>query len=261
MLNMLHFQFRRLFRRSSFYICLGLVVLFVIYILDNMVPKDISNSYSSQYTVRFIIAMCLQLSQLTILFAVFTAIFVCEDRVQGTIKNIYARGYSRITVFFAKYIAATVSAAIFFAAVVIVSMLGALFMGASFSTTGSYSGQFLYYFTSLIAVNTFYYMISELIGKTGTSIVLCIFSPVVIELVVNMILSCFIYSGHSDMIYRITYAFNLYWLPNIVSTFYMMYYMVSDNFDFTTAVLFNVVYIVIFGALALLITNKKQVKG
>ena len=64
------------------------------------------------------------------------------------------------------------------------------------------------------------------------------------------------------MIYRITSAFNLYWLPNIVSTFYMMYYMVSDNFDFTTtAVLFNVVYIVIFGALALLITNKKQVKG
>lgn len=63
------------------------------------------------------------------------------------------------------------------------------------------------------------------------------------------------------MIDRITYAFNLYWLPNIVSTFYMMYYMVSDNFDFTTAVLFNVVYIVIFGALALLITNKKQVKG
>ena len=112
--NMLKFELRRLLTKPVFYImlvlCVGVAVFYVFssrqsmnYMIENM--SDVVSEWDYGYTTssvkeafaEYLSPQRLALGELwwmlpTVL-AIFTAIFVCEDRARGTIKNIYARGY------------------------------------------------------------------------------------------------------------------------------------------------------------------------
>lgn len=278
MLNMLRFQFRRLFKKSTMYICLLITAVFAVYAV--MIPiksiDDYLKSYSGyeqympNYNIKDILTLCLTISFLTLITAIFTAIFVCEDRSFGTIKTIYSKGYPRSTVFFTKYIASLTYITIYYAAVIILAFLGALMIQFIYSPkipgiiewrSNDIFLLIINQYLSLIAVNSLYYLISELVGKTGLGIALSIFAPVILLLLLGQIYMIIRSIFPTEAIDKLAEIVVMYYLPTLITTTMSMFGLESGNFNYLTAMLFNLGYIILFGGLSLLVTVKKQVKN
>ena len=131
---MLKFELRRLLKKPVFYVMLGLcvgVAIFMVfsmrismdYMIQHMGESEyyaygIDENYVKENFVENLSPQKLVLSEfwyiLPTVLAVFVGIFVCEDRVRGTIKNIYARGYSRTSVFLAKFIVSSATSVLLY---------------------------------------------------------------------------------------------------------------------------------------------------
>lgn len=287
MFNLIKFQFRRLFRSPRLYCFLGIAAVMT-FIAMNKYASNYESflKYSSaeseyilshSYTVEKAIFYCLyqQSFFLYLLFAVFTAIFVTEDRVKGTIKNIYSRGYPRAQVFLSKYLA-TISAIIMMLLVIIlISLVGALLMGLPFQPTIKYQSEytingaiyettssfstFLYHFLRYIALTTLFFMFSELVGTTGFAVTMNIFAPYVIFLAIGLVCDSILYTLYTrEEANNIINGIMVYWSPMLGGLFSY------DGIDYKTIWSFIFVfigYIAVFGGLSLLITQKKQIKN
>lgn len=291
MLNLLQFEFRRLFRKTSFYVCLAITVLLVLYALGVVAQRYLNvEQYSSSSipirpTMTVILNYSLQFANLSVMAAVFSALYVCEDKTRGTIKNIYSLGYSRVHLFFAKYLSSASAVTIMYAVVILITFIGGVLLNADFSPQHTYGSSLLYnensakeisilviviqqYF-SIMALHSFYYMVSELVGNTGPSIVLNIFSPFLIYIAFMMIFSAVIsfimqINNNDDIALEVMgaviQAVTMYWLPTMI-TFIAGLAGGFGDMDYGISIIVNLCYIVLFGALALLITRKKQVKN
>ena len=117
--NLLRFEFRKLFGQKSFYVCTLLLLLFVFLsaVLSKLIAENADDaSYPALMTVN-ILRSSLQSANLPLILGIFTALFVCTDHADGTIKNIYAKGYPRTAVYFSKLTAILAAAALFCLAV------------------------------------------------------------------------------------------------------------------------------------------------
>ncbi len=115
--QLFRFEFRKLFRQKSFYICgcvlIGLILLTaitlnMIYSLSqgNMEAGGVTVSASDDgflYTGIYMLVGAVSSSNFTIVLAIFLSLFVCSDYTNGTLKNIIARGYSRTRIYAVKY--------------------------------------------------------------------------------------------------------------------------------------------------------------
>ena len=289
MLNLLQFEFRRLFRKTSFYVCLAIIGLLVLYAIGIVAQQY---SYTERYLsstpvnpqITTILFYTMRFANLSVMAGVFSALYICEDRVKGTIKTIYSLGYSRVHVFFAKYLASAFAVTLMYALMILLSLIGGILLHADFSSQYTQSSSILYndestkqisilviiiqqYF-SIMALHSFYYMISEFFGNTGPAIVLNIFSPLLIYIAFMMIISAYTSFmqnfGDKKIITEATGAivqvFTMYWLPTMI-TFFVDLAGGFANMDYGISIAVNICYIILFGALALLITQKKQVKN
>lgn len=98
--QLFRFEFRKLFRQKSFYICgcvlIGLILLTavtlnMIYSLSqgNMEAGGVTVSASDDgflYTGIFMLVQAISSSNFTIVLAVFLSLFVCSDYTNGTLK-------------------------------------------------------------------------------------------------------------------------------------------------------------------------------
>lgn len=278
MLNMMQFQFRRLFRKSSLYICLLITTVFSFYAAGTVFSsiestlkyaedRDYLAEYNISYSNKEILSLCFAMSFVTLVTAIFTAIFVCEDRSHGTIKTIYSKGYSRTSVFVSKYIATVVYITMYFAAILLVAFASTCLIELMYSRTlpgiivwnnENIIPMILNQYLSLIAVNTLYYLVSELVGKTGIAIALSIFAPIILLLVLGQIYMI-VRQFSGTALDEIASTFTLYYLPTIMGNMLTAIGLGDSNFNYLTAILFDFGYIIVFGSLALLVTNKKQV--
>ena len=147
---------------------------------------------------------------LTLIIGIFTAIFVTEDFSCGTIKNIYARGYSRNVVYLSKYIVSTISALIFLGTSLLTCVLisSALFNGpAAYNTT--HLNSILLQMLLIIAYNSLFFVISIIIGKLGSSIAFIIVGPSMISLMLTLVDS-FLNMNNIKL--------NDFWLENCLSS-------------------------------------------
>ena len=134
MKSLIGFELRKLFRARVLYICAGVLVVLVLLFaginkLQQVVMEEaITGIQAGDETLKIntgddmpeSIAALMgmagshsgirdMLQALTnvyiiIVFAVFVAVFFCGDYGNGTIKNVFTKGYSRTQVFFAKYL-------------------------------------------------------------------------------------------------------------------------------------------------------------
>ena len=105
MKKLLTLEFRKLSRQKSFYVCGALAVAFV-FLSAALTKLIVQNSEDATMTLPSAVdtlASALQGANATLLIGIFTALFVCGDHSDGTIKNIYAKGYTRTSVYFAKF--------------------------------------------------------------------------------------------------------------------------------------------------------------
>ena len=128
MSQLLHFQFYKLYKKTIVYILLALLFYETLSTLGNLYKigtNDLSFSLSvlgmyysgSTYlTTKDVISSCFSAQDfiVTLLLGIFIGTFVTEDRVKGTIKTIYSKGYSRVKIFFSKYMAVLSVPALFY---------------------------------------------------------------------------------------------------------------------------------------------------
>ena len=300
--NMLKFECRRLFKKPSFYVCLGLCAVFTILTIVvsranfNDMLKYYSSSIGDEYSYYSLenmketfaknfspdmlalnntgISMMSTMlalnntgiSMMSTIMAIFMGIFVCEDRVRGTIKNIYARGYSRTDVFLAKFIVASVTAALIFTAITLVAYISGWIMFATkpFAVEPlKVNGIWLLIlgkFVAILGVTALYFMLSELIGTTGFSIAANIFLPSVASMIlyIGLELIYFVASKGDNFNYEAVMKIAEYWIYSLASSGFAEEMKVEDYVGHLCA---SGGYVILFGFLSWLIARKKQVKN
>ncbi len=102
MINLLRFEWRKLWRSKSLYIVfsIGLISIILSMLLSKIVLEIFNTTPNATQSMLSVLTM----SNFVSLLGIYIAIFVCDDFSQHTIKNIYARGYSRSAVYFSKYL-------------------------------------------------------------------------------------------------------------------------------------------------------------
>lgn len=281
--NMLKFECRRLFKKPSFYVCLGLCAVFTILTIvvsranfNDMLKYYGSSSYyplenmketfAENFSPDMLALNNTGISMMSTIMAIFMGIFVCEDRVRGTIKNIYARGYSRTDVFLAKFIVASVTAALIFTAITLVAYISGWIMFATkpFEVEPlKINGIWLLIlgkFVAILGVTALYFMLSELIGTTGFSIAANIFLPSITSeiLYIGLEFILFIVSKDGEFNYETVMKIAEYWIYYLASSGFTEEMKVEDYVGHLCA---SGGYVILFGLLSWLIARKKQVKN
>ncbi|MCM1368170.1 MAG: ABC transporter permease [Roseburia sp.] len=188
MINLLKFEFRKLFRQKSFYVC-GAVML-AMSLIGLMISKALAQNEQLEIampTAMSSLLTAVSSSNFTMVSGIFVALFVCADYDQQTIKNVYARGFSRNTVYFAKLVASVVAVLVMFAATLLFTYAvgGAMFDGTAES--GNYAaliaGQLLY----CIAYAAFVFAVGIAVKRVGVSIALAILGPSLIGTALSLV--------------------------------------------------------------------------
>ena len=219
MKNLLKLELRKLRTKKSFYICtfimIGILLLTTL-ITNALAGSDLVGEDGTTCINNMINA--LGNSYFVMIASIFVAMLVCEDYAGQTIKNIYARGYSRKNVYLAKLIAVLISTTI----MVIVVWATSFILGTIFFKVGEVDN---YKFLALLGTQylavmaeiTFAFTIAAIIRKTGGAIACVIVAPMIIGLLLSL---ADVFSSFEEI-----YLSEL-WVSNYLS--------VVSNFEVTT---------------------------
>lgn len=280
MSELFRFEFRRLFRRVSLYVCTGIAFLPALFIMLSTLMStmmDGGSGMSREYYVQLIF----MIGNLPTFVIIFTSIFGCEDYSKGTAKTIFSLGYPRWQHFVAKFTASNVAAALMYILIFSVSMIFTLFLPQktfSANTAGEVNGLFgssaplyliaLQQLSSILAIHAFIFMFAELVRKTGIAIIIGIFAPGLVSgavtvfcAIMNSITGAYDNFNYSETIFdKIMFFFNSYWLSFGTSGSVMNNLSGGMKFDHVLSIVINIGYIIIFGGLALFNMTKKEIK-
>ena len=176
MFKLLNFEMRKLIRQRSFYIILAVIVAMAL--ISSYTAKLVSESAGIETTANGMskLLSAVGSNSLTMVLGIFVSLFVCDDYVSGTIRNILTRGYTRFSIYAAKLIV------VLFASVIMtVVCMGASYgIGTAFWGHGDISFDIevvkllLYQMAAVLAYAALYYAIVSVIQKVGASIAVCV---------------------------------------------------------------------------------------
>ena len=180
MFKLLNFEFRKLIRQKSFYICIAAMLALLVgsaYTTELMTAK--SGVEDPSLSGISYLMEAISGSALSAVLAVFIPLFICEDYASGTIRNIITRGFSRLEMFIAKLIA-VLAATVLMTAVCLAAayLVGTAFWGAGEPSLGSEQIKILLCQLAVIAAYaTMFFAISSMLQKVGGSIAICLILP------------------------------------------------------------------------------------
>ncbi len=186
--NILRFEFHKLFKQKSFFICTGVMFAFTflaIVILEVLVknaPVNMAGLITTPQSCWDVLLTTIDNSNFILISSIFIAIFICEDFSNGAIKNIYSRGITKTQVFISKLIVVVTAALIMFALNLVFSLLvGLIFYGGN-----SFDVKYLWLILSqiplVLASTTFAFAVSFISKKMGPSIAISILGLMIISL-------------------------------------------------------------------------------
>lgn len=240
--KLLKFEFRKLQKSKSFYVCLFLSLGMLLIsgfsekaLMGN--PEEIGILYPLAGFVRDTLSN----GNAILLTGIFVALFVCEDESCGTIKNIYAKGYSRENVFFAKYIVTLVGVLVIVLLDFLVSYLFALAYFDKTAEKGNLIVDIVGQIVVMLAYHSIFVAISVLMKKTGGAVALNIIGPSMVSLVLTLI----------DVTLKLKdklkdFLFSNYW----VESFFYNFKLTSPS---TTAILTGFIGSAIYIAIGILV--------
>lgn len=188
--KLLHFEFHKLIRQKSFYICLAVAVamLFVSTYTTYLMQKDAVDIGQMGIDGMSVMIGAVSGGTLSMVIGVFVPLFVCEDYVSGTIRNIVTRGYTRLGIFSAKLIAVLFASAI----MTIACMAAGYLVGTIFCVPGEQPFDadtvktLLCQLAVMLAEASLFYAISTVLQKTGGAIAICLVLPMVLTIVLAL---------------------------------------------------------------------------
>ena len=189
MFKLLNFEFRKLIRQKSFYICIAAMLALLVgsaYATELMTAK--SGVEDPSLSGISYLMEAISGSALSAVLAVFIPLFICEDYASGTIRNIITRGFSRLEMFIAKLIA-VLAATVLMTAVCLAAayLVGTAFWGAGEPSLGSEQIKILLCQLAVIAAYaTMFFAISSMLQKVGGSIAICLILPMAAVILLSL---------------------------------------------------------------------------
>ena len=189
MFKLLNFEFRKLIRQKSFYICIAAMLALLVgsaYTTELMTAK--SGVEDPSLSGISYLMEAISGSALSAVLAVFIPLFICEDYASGTIRNIITRGFSRLEIFIAKLIA-VLAATVIMTAVCLAAayLVGTAFWGAGEPSLGSEQIKILLCQLAVIAAYaTMFFAISSMLQKVGGSIAICLILPMAAVILLSL---------------------------------------------------------------------------
>lgn len=246
MKNLLKFEFRKLFKQKSFYICTA--VMLVISYMGLLLNKTMASNPEMNMPMPSVLSALLSAinsSNFTLICGIFIALFVCTDYDQQTIKNVYSRGFSRSNVYFAKYVVSVFSTVVMFAVTLIFNFASAATMFEKTTETGNYVGLIIGQLLYCIAYSSFVFAVSLIVKKVGVSIALAILGPSLIGTVINL----------ADVFLKIeNFKIGSYWLNGFAND---LTTIATSSSRLIVCIVFSIIYALLFVVIGSLI-NKKQ---
>ena len=189
MFKLLNFEFRKLIRQKSFYICIAAMLALLVgsaYTTELMTAK--SGVEDPSLSGISYLMEAISGSALSAVLAVFIPLFICEDYASGTIRNIITRGFSRLEIFIAKLIA-VLAATVLMTVVCLAAayIVGTAFWGAGEPSLGSEQIKILLCQLAVIAAYaTMFFAISSMLQKVGGSIAICLILPMAAVILLSL---------------------------------------------------------------------------
>lgn len=188
MKNLFKFEFRKLWQSKSLYIIFGLGLFSIILIM--LLGKLVTDVFNVTPNATVYLLSAISAGSVPSLVGIYLAIFACSDNQQHTIKNVYARGYSRDAVFFTKYL---VSLMVTFAVAILYILFAFVFAlilgGRADSMAGYMWGKLALQFWILFGLHGLYYGVSQLTGKMVISLVINIVGIGLVFTLLNALIS------------------------------------------------------------------------
>lgn len=236
--NLLRFNISNLFKQKLFYICTILTLL-------SSAIEPIIYSFSKKGTsyLAFPEIISFLTTEVGIITTIFVTLFVIFDFSEGTTKNIISRGYTRKELFLSKYITAVIAV---FLIDFIVSFLLFIFLaknGIGFESNMIY--KLIGYIFVVFGQVAFFTSIAYMLEKTGAALVANILIPMFMPLILLFIEA------------KIKINLSSYWLTEANTILAKKTITFSSTIHCVTL---SICYMVVFLALAILITAKKEIK-
>lgn len=189
--RLIKLEFRKLRKQKSFYICtvimIGLLFLGTLTsnALANAAPELLEQLDASG--IGNLIA-AVSNSSFVLIAGIFTALCVCEDHEQNTVKTIYARGFSRLQVYFSKMISIFLATSVMFLLVLAFSFLfGALFFGVGSIDSLKLLALLGVQYIASMANIALCFAISSVLRRNGSSIAATILAPMLVNVVLSLV--------------------------------------------------------------------------
>ncbi len=248
MKNLFKFEFRKLFRQKSFYICTAVIVAMALLVLAmNKVTLVQSGPATPMPAPVQAVLSTISSSTFTMVCGIFIALFICTDYDNQTIKNIYARGFSKEKVYLAKFITSMIATTIMFAVTLIVSYVvsSCLFNGTA--EKGNYVGLFIGQLVYCLTYSAFVFSISFALRKVGVSIAVAIVGPGIITLVLTLL----------DSFLKLkTFKITSYWFDGFITDFSTL---ATTDTRLITCILLSLAYCALFVLPGIFLGKKKDV--
>ena len=248
MKNILKFEFHKLFRQKSFYICSVIMIIFSI--LGILITKSLVENNPEQFTGTLSglnsILTAITSANFVMISGIFIAIFVCTDYDNQTIKNIYSRGFSKTKVYVSKLIVCLCSVIIMFAITLGVSYIFGNSAFGNNATSGNYVGLLLGQIVLVLAYSTFVFAISSIFRKVGTSIALAILGPSLINTVLSLL---------DSMLKTDKFKLSSYWLDSFTTD---LTALTTSTTRLIICAVICAVYTVIFISVGLYFSKKQE---
>ena len=257
MIHLLSSDIYKLVKRKSPYIFLsilfGLAMLgAAIVFFAKMVATE---TYDISYTVSDQFPSFLFPALSNLFIAIFSALYISSEFSYGTMKNITSRGYSRVAVYFSKYICVVLFSLVMFVANVLFStmMNGILFGFGTFSSAMIQDILLLSFLSILIncAVCAVYTFFSFVLANVG--------SALAINIVINTLMGMFLSLIDIGLyIAKIEGTVSRYWINSLPN--YLLTYSPADK-DVRITLIAAPIYLVVFLVCGFVIFEKRDIKA
>ena len=248
MKNLLRFEFHKLLKQKSFYICtLIMLALSWLGMLLNKALIENPEFNMAMPAAKSMLLSAVSSSNFTMLCGIFIALFACTDYDQQTIKNVYSRGFSRGNVYFAKYIVCMISTVAMFIATLIFTYVVGTTMFDGKAETGNYAGLIAGQMLYCLAYSSFVFAVSLVIKKVGVSVALAIVGPSLIGTVINLI-DAFLKTDK--------FKIASYWLDGFLGD---LSSVSTDGSRLVVCIVLSAVYAVIFCLMGYSIHKKQEI--
>lgn len=256
MSKLIRFEFRKLLKSTSLYVILGIsLALVLISALTYNLAVEIAKA--SGMPVDPITGYTFTKTTITgtfmLLIGIFIALYAAGDYSHGILKNVFAKGYNRIQVFFSKYIVSLIATiCIALITVLFAYVIGKGFYGGSRPDGENIAVVIIGQLLAVITYHALYFALAYTIGRSGIAIAINCVAPTVVSLLLTL---------GDTALQKSNVSFKLadYWIDGALGIFNTS--AVSDSSKFAQGIILLVVYFGIALAAGILLNRRKEVKN